>query len=261
MICIEKKCDINDEWERFITSSNHENGPKLSNYELFNNTTKKMNPSNTINISNKPDKVTQPKKISIKINDNKSSCKENKKGNNILDDFLDEDIDVDEVIIEEDQQQYQDQDQPIVDFDNVPQSTPIYISTKTNIAYLNSPVDIRNVFWEIPTIPYSLASEGIIKKQIKLNSLNMDELNEIKDIEKLAKDTFNRGFTVLKYGDKPKIDKLKIDEPKIEDQKIFIQQEIIIPAVDNSIPQPTNESITKKVEISDVKRNDKLYYE
>jgi hypothetical protein len=29
------------------------------------------------------------------------------------------------------------------------------------------------------------------------------ELNNIDDVEKLAKDTFNRGFTILKYGETP----------------------------------------------------------
>lgn len=29
------------------------------------------------------------------------------------------------------------------------------------------------------------------------------ELNNVQDIEKLAKETFNRGFTILKYGEIP----------------------------------------------------------
>jgi hypothetical protein len=36
------------------------------------------------------------------------------------------------------------------------------------------------------------------------------ELNNIQDIEKLAKETFNRGFTLLKYGETPKIDKKEV---------------------------------------------------
>ena len=54
----------------------------------------------------------------------------------------------------------------------------------------------------------------------KKNSLILDDefinycqLNNIDDIDKLAKETFNRGFTLLKYGDKPKIIQKK--EPKI----------------------------------------------
>jgi len=60
-----------------------------------------------------------------------------------------------------------------------PKCTPIYISTKTNIAYLNSPIDIKNVFWDVPTIYYSNPEEGIIKKQIKINSLSANELTDI----------------------------------------------------------------------------------
>lgn len=53
------------------------------------------------------------------------------------------------------------------------------------------------------------------------NSLILDkefidycELNNIKDIEKLAKQVFNRGFTILKYGETPKsISVTKTSEP------------------------------------------------
>ena len=69
-----------------------------------------------------------------------------------------------------------------------PKCTSIYISTKTNIAYLNSPIDIKNIFWEIPIIPYSYANEGIIKKQIKFNSLCANELKEIQS--RLSKETY-----------------------------------------------------------------------
>jgi hypothetical protein len=37
------------------------------------------------------------------------------------------------------------------------------------------------------------------------------ELNKITDIEKLAKQTFNRGFTMLKYGESPSIEMMKLD--------------------------------------------------
>jgi hypothetical protein len=35
------------------------------------------------------------------------------------------------------------------------------------------------------------------------------ELNNIENIEKLAKETFNRGFTILKYGSIPLMDPIK----------------------------------------------------
>lgn len=55
----------------------------------------------------------------------------------------------------------------------------IYISTKTKIAYLNNEVDIYKLFWSIPTIKYYQPIEGIIKKQIKLTTLNEDDTNDI----------------------------------------------------------------------------------
>lgn len=44
------------------------------------------------------------------------------------------------------------------------------------------------------------------------------ELNKITDIEKLAKQTFNRGFTILKYGETPFIPKQ--EEPKINKENV-----------------------------------------
>ena len=60
-----------------------------------------------------------------------------------------------------------------------PTPTEIYISTKSIIEYLNTPIDIKTMFWNIDVIAYSTQSEGIIKKQIKFNSLDMEELNSM----------------------------------------------------------------------------------
>jgi regulator of RNase E activity RraB len=56
----------------------------------------------------------------------------------------------------------------------------------------------------------------------KKNSLILDdefikycEINGIDNIEKLAKDTFNRGFTLLKYGEVPMGIKDKVNEKEI----------------------------------------------
>ena len=62
-----------------------------------------------------------------------------------------------------------------------PKSSPIYISTKTNISYLNMPVDLKTVFWKIPIIPYSRPVNGVIKKQMKFNSLTQEELDDIQE--------------------------------------------------------------------------------
>lgn len=55
----------------------------------------------------------------------------------------------------------------------------LYISTKTKIVYLNKSVDLYNIFWKIPVMHYGTRSNGVIKKQIKLQSLSQIELNKI----------------------------------------------------------------------------------
>jgi|LauGreSBDMM110SN_4_FD.fasta_scaffold16586_2 hypothetical protein len=62
-----------------------------------------------------------------------------------------------------------------------PESSPIYISTKTNISYLSMPIDLKTVFWKIPIIPYSRPENGVIKKQMKFNSLAQEELDDISE--------------------------------------------------------------------------------
>ena len=63
-------------------------------------------------------------------------------------------------------------------FINPPEPTDIYISTKSKIAYLTNPIDL-GIFWEIPVISYSTPTNGVIKKQIKLNSKTPEELIDI----------------------------------------------------------------------------------
>lgn len=61
-----------------------------------------------------------------------------------------------------------------------PESSDIYISTKSKIAYLTEPVDLK-IFWNIPVIPYGKPIDGVIKKQIKINSTTQEELDLIKE--------------------------------------------------------------------------------
>jgi len=60
-----------------------------------------------------------------------------------------------------------------------PQATPIYISTKSKIAFLEKPIDL-SLFWDIPVLSYHTAKNGVIKKQIKVNSKTAEELEIIK---------------------------------------------------------------------------------
>jgi len=60
-----------------------------------------------------------------------------------------------------------------------PLSSPIYISTNTIISFLNQSIDLKTAFWNIPVIPYGEPTTGVIKKQIKLNSKSVEEVEEI----------------------------------------------------------------------------------
>ena len=69
-----------------------------------------------------------------------------------------------------------------------PKASNIYISTKTKIAYLNIPIDLKDVFWDIEVIPYAKPSNGVIKKQMKFNSNSQEELDYIQ--EKVKNETY-----------------------------------------------------------------------
>jgi len=70
-------------------------------------------------------------------------------------------------------------DDALLPVHQVPTCSPIYISTKTKISFLNTPIDIKNVFWNIPIMPYASQCPGIIKKQIKFSCTTKEELEEI----------------------------------------------------------------------------------
>jgi TATA-box binding protein (TBP) (component of TFIID and TFIIIB) len=62
-----------------------------------------------------------------------------------------------------------------------PVATDIYISTKSKIAYLNQQIDLKTLFWGINVIPYSTPKNGIIKKQMKFNSLTQEDLDIVQE--------------------------------------------------------------------------------
>ena len=61
----------------------------------------------------------------------------------------------------------------------IPKCGELYISTKTMIGYLEQEVNLIDTFWNIPIIPYSQRSEGVIKKQIKFNSDTKEQVEYI----------------------------------------------------------------------------------
>jgi hypothetical protein len=69
----------------------------------------------------------------------------------------------------------------------IPEPTEIYISTKSKIAYLTQPVDLK-IFWDIPIISYSTPTNGVIKKQIKINSKSQEELDIVQ--QRLQKELY-----------------------------------------------------------------------
>jgi TATA-box binding protein (TBP) (component of TFIID and TFIIIB) len=70
---------------------------------------------------------------------------------------------------------------------NAPEASDIYISTKSKIAYLTEPIDLK-IFWDIPVISYATPENGVIKKQIKINSTSEEELDYIQ--QKLKKELY-----------------------------------------------------------------------
>ena len=64
------------------------------------------------------------------------------------------------------------------------------ISTNTKVVYLNKEVDIYNIFWKLPIIPYHSKQNGIVKKQIKVVSNTKEEFEDYQ--EHLKKESFTQ---------------------------------------------------------------------
>ena len=70
--------------------------------------------------------------------------------------------------------------QPNVARDDVPVPGALYISTRTKIAFLTSPVALEDTFWAIPITPHSVPVAGVIKKQMKFNCASAEELGRLR---------------------------------------------------------------------------------
>jgi hypothetical protein len=62
---------------------------------------------------------------------------------------------------------------------DIPKGTDIYISTKTKIAYLSSQIKLSEVFWNINVMPYHLQQEGVVKKQMKFNFTDEEQVKDV----------------------------------------------------------------------------------
>lgn len=67
------------------------------------------------------------------------------------------------------------------------------------------------------------------------------KMNNIDDVDKLAKETFNRGFTILKYGETPL--KISAPEPKVVEKIKEVQVEKIV----EKIKEVPVEKIVEKI--------------
>jgi len=65
--------------------------------------------------------------------------------------------------------------------ENIPKASDLYISTKTKIVYMSNTIELNDLFWNINIMPYNNMSNGIIKKQMKFISNNIDELSNIQE--------------------------------------------------------------------------------
>lgn len=63
----------------------------------------------------------------------------------------------------------------------IPESTSLNISTKTKIIYLNTKIELEKIFWKINLINYIDNTDGIIKKQIKIQSNTLDDFNYVQE--------------------------------------------------------------------------------
>lgn len=87
-----------------------------------------------------------------------------------------------------------------------PQYEDLYISTKTKVLYLNQPIDLNDVFWQIPITEYWKQSGGVIKKQMKIVSKSPEEFDEY---QQKLKDCYYYKEYVIKHIDNPNARRIK----------------------------------------------------
>jgi hypothetical protein len=97
--------------------------------------------------------------------------------------------------------------------EEAPKCDELYISTKTKVLFLNQPIDIQTVFWNIPVIEYWRPIMGVVKKQMKFVAKTEEEYNEYrKKLEGVNYYTEN----IIKQINNPQARRLKFkDERKL----------------------------------------------
>jgi hypothetical protein len=97
--------------------------------------------------------------------------------------------------------------------EEIPVCQELSISTKTKVLYLNTPIEIENVFWKIPIVPYWQPRDGVLKKQIKIISNSKDEYEQYNQklqsipyyVENILKQIDNPNLKKNKYKDERKL--------------------------------------------------------
>jgi TATA-box binding protein (TBP) (component of TFIID and TFIIIB) len=81
-----------------------------------------------------------------------------------------------------------------------PECSPLKISTKSKIVYLNSTFYLNDLFWKLKIISYDEEREGIVKKQMKFNFLNAGEVTHF---EKMVQHEPDVKMKILNQIDNP----------------------------------------------------------
>lgn len=97
--------------------------------------------------------------------------------------------------------------------ETAPECDDLYISTTTKVMFLNQPININHIFWNIPIIEYWQPHSGVLKKQIKIVSNTIEEYN---DYQSKLQNIKYYNENVIKQINNPSARRLKFkDERKI----------------------------------------------
>ena len=96
--------------------------------------------------------------------------------------------------------------------EDIPKSTDIYISTKTKICYLSQSIDLFETFWKLQMIQYYEDKEGIIKKQMKFNSLTRETYADTLEYTEKEKEDNYVEETLIQHVDTVSGDKVRFKD-------------------------------------------------
>ena len=107
-----------------------------------------------------------------------------------------------------------------------PKCGQLYISTRTKISYLSQKIELANLFWKIPIIPYEQPCNGVIKKQMKFNSTCQEQLDNIQaNLTREAREEFG--------GLSKSVEEMKESSKKLEGLLSATESAVGIPEVDD----------------------------